>query len=311
MTSITKERRWEPAVWERSYHKVLELGEALKNNEFMLVYQPKHNLAKNRFTGVEALLRWPRRRQGQVPIDKVIDLAERSGMIVPIGEWVIRTALKQVKLWQDNGLTIDISINVSPRQLMEEGFAAMIADVAKVTGVDPSRVEFEITERIASDPEQLLAVIGEVRAMGFRFSLDDFGTGYNSLAYLGSIPVDTLKIDQRFTRECTSSIPKAAIIKSIIQLAKSLRLQVVAEGVETKDQLQFMQEHDCQVLQGYLFSKPISAAAIETLMANQKMEQTEPEAPPSCIHCHAVLIDDRTHNEQVCHACVRKLLLGK
>lgn len=245
--------------------RVIELGNALHKNEFMVVYQPKLKIPEEKLTGVEALLRWRHPERGLVTPDRIISLAEKTGLIVQIGEWVMRTAFSQLKTWHKKGLDIKISINISPRQIFESSFIKKVKSIIEEYEIPTCYIEFEVTEGITLDIEQILGVLQQVKELGIRISLDDFGTGYNSLYYLKQLPVDTLKIDQNFVRECTNNHLNATIVKTIIYLAQNLNLQVVAEGVETREQLHFLKAHACNEVQGYLFSKPVNADHLELI----------------------------------------------
>ena len=240
----------------------VKLQRALENDEFELLYQPKVNLKTGQATGVEALLRWRNAEEGLVGPDDFIPIAEETGAIVPIGEWVLRKAIEQALEWQNEGLpSVRIAVNVSARQIEHRGgFVQMVADLLEETGLDPRLLDLEITEgALLRDEDAAIALFEKLQALGVGLSLDDFGTGYSSLSYLQRLPVDTLKIDRSFIQGVDSNPEAAALIGSIIAMAKILHLKVVVEGVETKKQRRFLEELGCDEIQGFLFSKPVSA----------------------------------------------------
>lgn len=234
------------------------LRHAVEANEFRLQYQPKVDLASGRVVGAEALIRWHSAAHGMVSPASFIPLAEDSGMIITIGEWVLRTACAQNVAWQKAGYpAMPISVNLSPRQLMREGIVDLVAEVLHSTGLDPCFLELEITETVVMrDVDKSLLTLGKLKALGVRISIDDFGTGYSSLNYLKRFPVDTLKIDRAFVSDIATE-DGAAIVKAIISLAHILNLHVVAEGVETKEQIRFLKENGCDEVQGYYFGAPV------------------------------------------------------
>jgi EAL domain-containing protein (putative c-di-GMP-specific phosphodiesterase class I) len=234
------------------------LRRALERNEFLLHYQPKLHVGSGRITGVEALVRWLQPAQGLIPPAQFIQLAEETGLIVPIGEWVLRTACAQNKAWQDQGFPpVRMAVNLSPRQFAHENLLQDVARVLEETGLDPDCLELEITESVVMhNPEQAVVLLNRLKAFGIHLSIDDFGTGYSSLNYLKRFPLNTLKIDRTFIRDLPGDADDAAITQAIIAMAHSLRLNVVAEGVETAEQLAFLRDYECDEIQGYYFSKP-------------------------------------------------------
>ncbi len=253
------------------------LRRALEENEFFLHYQPKVDLQTGAITGVEALLRWHNPDLGSVPPDRFIPLAEETGLIVPIGRWVLRTACAQGVNWQRQGLPpISIAVNLSARQFGDEGLLAEITSALTDSGMSPSLLELEITEgMVMQNPERTVQKLDRLRAMGVRLSIDDFGTGYSSLAQLKRFPIDTLKIDRSFINDIPADSEDVAITEAIIAMAKSLDLTVVAEGVETAEQMQFLQGQRCDEMQGYFFSKPISAEQLAILVRNHRPTPVE------------------------------------
>ena len=235
------------------------LHHALKQNEFVLYYQPQININTGSVCGMEALLRWHHPQRGLISPGKFIPLAEETGLIVPIGEWILKTACGQNKAWQDMGLPpIPVAVNLSPRQLQSQNLLITVAQALRETGLAPQWLELEITETsLMQNIDFAVQLLDNFRAMGILLSMDDFGTGYSSLSYLNKFPFNTLKIDRSFVRELTSSRQDLAIISAIIALSHSLGLQVVAEGIETKTELQLLRSLQCSIIQGYFFSKPL------------------------------------------------------
>ena len=249
-----------------SMDKYLRL--ALDREEFLLVYQPQIEIETGRITGFEALIRWRHPELGLVPPDRFIPIAENNGLIVPIGEWVLKTACAQAKQWQDDGhAPVTMAVNVSAVQFRQEGFADLVKRVLTETGLPPEYLELELTESLLlSNVDVVFATLQGLKEVGLLLAIDDFGTGYSSLSYLKQFPVGKLKIDRSFIRDIAFDIDDAAITTAIISMAKSLRLKVIAEGVETEAQMSFLREHRCDEMQGYYFSKPISpdqAAAMQ------------------------------------------------
>ncbi|MES2025673.1 MAG: EAL domain-containing protein [Pseudomonadota bacterium] len=235
------------------------LRQAISNENFVLHYQSKVSLASHKIIGVEALIRWNSAHAGMISPASFIPLAEETGLIIPLGEWVLRTACRQNRAWQKAGYPpIPISVNLSPRQLARGDIVEMVERILTETDLEPQYLELEITESVmTTDVEKSFAMLTQLRALGVKISLDDFGTGYSSLSYLKRFPVDTLKIDQSFVRDIATDQDSAAIVKAIISLGRNLNLTVLAEGIETEDQFQFLLENGCNEGQGYLMSKPI------------------------------------------------------
>lgn len=237
-----------------------ELRRAIEQNEFVLHYQPKISLNPERVVGMEALIRWQHPTKGLLSPFHFIQIAEECGLIHTIGEWVIHEACKQVKKWHSEGLKgLNVSVNVSPQQFMEKNIQRSI-DAAVTSGLDLQYLEIEITESmLMGDEERLIKVMQNIKKIGPRLSIDDFGTGYSSLSYLKRFPLDELKIDRAFIKDIPSNKEDKAIAKAIIAMADSLDLAIVAEGVETLEQLNFLKEKGCKVIQGFYFSKPLPA----------------------------------------------------
>jgi diguanylate cyclase (GGDEF)-like protein/PAS domain S-box-containing protein len=237
------------------------LRRALDKRELFLVYQPQMDIATGRITGLEALLRWQHPELGLVPPNRFIRIAENSGLIMPIGEWVLRTACSQAREWQDEGLpAVPVAVNVSAVQFRQEGFCELIRRVLDETRLAPEYLELELTESLLlSSADVTLSVLQELKAMGLKLAIDDFGTGYSSLSYLKQFPVSKLKIDRSFVRDIAVNPDDAAITTAIISMARSLHLKVIAEGVEDEAQMSFLRAHQCDEIQGYYFSKPLPA----------------------------------------------------
>ncbi|ONN67696.1 EAL domain-containing protein [Herbaspirillum frisingense] len=240
---------------------LINLRRALDQEEFKLYYQPKLSLKDGSVIGAEALIRWQSPEQGMVPPDRFIPFAEDAGLIVPIGEWVLRTACHQNKCWQQAGLpTIPVAVNLSPRQL-NQSLPDFVSDVLAQSGLAPSCLELEITENVVmKDAEKSVATLHALKRLGLQISVDDFGTGYSSLSYLRRFPVDALKIDKSFVRDIARDADSAAIVKAVISLAHILNLRVIAEGVEDEEQHAFLKENACDEVQGYYFGKPMAVA---------------------------------------------------
>ena len=250
-----------------------ELRHALERGQFHLEYQPQLDLASGAVVGMEALLRWQHPQLGRVPPASFIGLAEEMGLIIPIGDWVLRTACAQARAWQLAGHgPLRLAVNLSARQFKQKNLLHAVAQVLADTGLDAAHLELELTESmVMHDVEQATTIMAKLKALGVQLSIDDFGTGYSSLAYLRHFPIDVLKIDKTFVSDITHSIDDAAIVRAIISLAHSLRLKVIAEGVETEQQLAFLRQHGCDQMQGYLFSRPLAAPAFETLLLEGSM----------------------------------------
>jgi diguanylate cyclase (GGDEF)-like protein/PAS domain S-box-containing protein len=247
------------------------LRRALEREELVLHYQPQVGGDTGRIIGVEALVRWQQAELGLVPPAEFIPLAEETGLIVPLGAWVLRTALLQTRAWQAAGLPARrVAVNLSARQFRQPDLAPMIARLLDETGVAPDCLELELTESsIMHDATGAIATLRELKEMGVSVAVDDFGAGYSSLAYLKQLPIDVLKIDRSFVRDMTADADTAAIVMAIITLAHSLRLKVIAEGVETEEHLRFLRLLRCDEMQGYLFARPLPAADFERLLADE------------------------------------------
>ncbi len=257
------------------------LRPALEKNEFFLMYQPQVDIGTGRIIGLEALLRWQHPNLGLVPPDKFIQIAENVGLIVPIGEWVLRTACSQARKWQDEGLpAVMVAVNISAIQFRQKGFCKLIRKVLDETGLPAKYLELELTESLLLDNADLmLSVVEELKAMGVTLAIDDFGTGYSSLSYLKHFPVSKLKIDRSFVRDVAVNPDDAAITTAIISMAKSLNLKVIAEGVEDEAQMSFLRAQRCDEIQGYYFSKPLAVDKVaEKLRGNTSEQQVRAQA---------------------------------
>ncbi|WP_339277076.1 EAL domain-containing protein [Paenibacillus sp. FSL W8-0426] len=243
-----------------------DLRKALDRGQFYLVYQPQVNLASGLIVGMEALVRWQHPERGSVSPADFIPLAEESGLIVPLGEWVLREACKQNKLWQEAGYRkLCVSVNLSMRQFRHSHLLDNIRSILEETGLDPAWLELEITESMTFDKDRAFEQLRNIKEIGVHISIDDFGTGYSSLHYLKDLPIDRLKIDRSFVNEVMVDRNNAAIVSTITSMAHHLQLKVTAEGVENEEQLSFLRDQHCHEAQGYFFSKPIEAADFEHL----------------------------------------------
>ncbi|MFN2491925.1 MAG: putative bifunctional diguanylate cyclase/phosphodiesterase [Pyrinomonadaceae bacterium] len=259
-------------------HLALEtrLRHAIENEELLLHYQPCVIVDSLQISGMEALLRWQHPQMGLVPPADFIPLAEEIGLILPIGDWVLREGCRQNREWQDKGFSpMRISVNISARQLQDPDLAETVVQILDETALAPEYLELELTESsIMSNPQLAIDVLTRLKKMGVRVSIDDFGTGFSSLSHLKQLPIDALKIDQSFVHDMTTAPDDAALVMAIITLAHNLKLQVVAEGVETEEQLRFLQLLRCDEMQGFVFSKPLSVDPLERLLASHPAQRT-------------------------------------
>ena len=243
------------------------LRRALERNELLLHYQPQVNLLSGEMIGTEALIRWQSPERGMIPPLQFIPLAEETGLIIPIGAWVLRTACQQAKTWHDQGNNLVMAVNISARQFQHPGFIDLVEEILAETGLPAQYLELEITESVAMhDAERTTAILHALRAVGIQLSIDDFGTGFSSLAYLRRFPLSKLKVDQSFVRNISVSEHDATIAHTVILLGHSLKLTVIAEGVETKEQLDVLRRLGCEEMQGYYFSRPVPAADLSALL---------------------------------------------
>ena len=254
-----------------------DLRRAVEKQEFVLYYQPQIDTKSGRIVALEALIRWNHPTRSQVQPMEFISVAEETGLILPIGEWVLETACKQNQLWKDAGLAdgIVVAVNVSARQFQDTRLIESIRAVLDKTGLAPEFLEIEVTESTAMrDVEYSVRTLRSLKELGVRSSIDDFGTGYSSLSYLKQLPVDSVKIDCSFVQDIAANPNDAAIVSAIISLADILGMTTVAEGVETNAQLEFLRERECRSYQGFLFSKPLPASEIEDLLAQNRLSQS-------------------------------------
>ncbi|MGO0062558.1 putative bifunctional diguanylate cyclase/phosphodiesterase [Brevibacillus fluminis] len=241
-----------------------DLHKALGNEELHLVFQPQIDVHACKIVSMEALLRWTHPTKGTISPNEFIPLCEETGLILPIGEWVIKTACRQLQQWKQAGIPVDsVSVNLSTRQFYSSGLAESVANILWETDLSAHQLELEITESTTAGLEHSLDTLNALKALGVTISVDDFGTGYSSMSYLKKLPIDRLKIDQSFVRNVAADQRDAAIITAIITMAEQLQLGVIAEGVETREQLSFLKGSRCSHVQGYYFSPPLSAHEFE------------------------------------------------
>lgn len=263
----------------------INLRKALENNEFLLYYQPQIELASGKIMGAEVLIRWKHPVLGFIPPAQFIPYAERNELILPIGYWVLRTACEQYMAWQNQGLqAFLLSVNYSGMQLKQNNQIALISGVLQETGMSPNNLKLELTEGVVmEDAENIVSTLYEFKKMGISFSIDDFGTGYSSLSYLKRFPIDSLKIDRSFVQDIASNADDHAIAATIIAMAHSLRLSVIAEGVETKEQLEILRALACDQIQGYYYFKPMPAAEFKKLLAASACYHDRLESLPASL----------------------------
>jgi EAL domain-containing protein (putative c-di-GMP-specific phosphodiesterase class I) len=246
------------------------LRRALERKEFSLHYQPKVRLATGEITGAEALLRWNHPTRGSVSPANFIPVAEDCGLILPIGHWVLREACKQARAWLDAGLPLgSVAVNISSMEFREDHFLENVFTTLSETGLDPRFLELELTESVLMKRvESAASVLKALRTRGVQIAVDDFGTGYSSLSYLRKFPIDALKIDQSFVRQITSAPDDSTIVTAVISMGRSLRLRVIAEGVETQQELAFLRARLCDEAQGFHFSRPVPPQQFANLLKN-------------------------------------------
>ena len=267
-------RFFKPAMNDQAVERQFieeSLRRGLERNEFSLHYQPKITLRTGKIAGAEALLRWAHPVRGSILPTEFIPVAEDCGLIVPIGKWVLGEACRQARAWADAGLPVPtVAVNISAVELRHEGFLDGVFAILKATGLDPASLELELTESVLMKrPEATVSILQTLRDAGVQVALDDFGTGYSSLSYLRKLPIDALKIDQSFVRHISAVPDETTIVAAVISLGRSLKLRVVAEGVETLEELAFLEAHQCHEAQGYYCSRPIPAVGFQTLLAQE------------------------------------------
>jgi EAL domain-containing protein (putative c-di-GMP-specific phosphodiesterase class I) len=250
------------------------LRHAVERDEFELHYQPQLDMASGAVDGVEALVRWRRPGHGLVPPAEFIPVAEETGLIIPLGEWVLRAACAQQVAWRDAGLgDLRMAVNLSARQFKQQDLAQSVVQALHDTGCAAGKLELEITESVLMEhPDAATLVMEQLSEMGVKLSIDDFGSGYSSLAYLKRFPIHSLKIDRSFVHDISGDTDDAAIASAIIALAHSMKLGVIAEGVETAQQLAFLRSEGCDHVQGYYFSRPLPSAELAVLLARGRRQ---------------------------------------
>ncbi|MEQ1739617.1 MAG: EAL domain-containing protein [Methyloglobulus sp.] len=248
-----------------------QLHKAVERNELELHYQPQFDLTTGQYCGVEALLRWNCQELGRISPAEFIPLAEDNGLIIQIGEWVLREACFQAKSWQGKNVPLTrMAVNVSGKQLLHKAFPLLVATVLAETGLMPAALELEVTESaLIFEEDSVLEVLQALKKIGVQLSIDDFGTGYSSLSRLMNFPIDCLKIDQSFIRDLEQNSAKTAIVTAIIKMAEGMSMNVIAEGIETQDQLEFVKRNNCKEVQGYLLCKPMPSIQIEAFLRDQ------------------------------------------
>lgn len=280
---------------ERQVEMEAELHRALEREEFLMYYQPKVDLRNGELTGAEALIRWQHPDRGFIAPAEFIPQAEESGLILPLGAWVIGAVCQQLRRWIDAGLPVlPAAVNVSARQFRQANLAAMLREALLVNRLDPKLIELEITESsLMENLESAAMTLRELKEIGVKLTLDDFGTGYSSLSYLQRFPVDYVKIDQAFVRDATVNPGDAAICRSIIELAHAFQLRVIGEGVETEGQMNFLRRHHCDELQGYYFSKPIPGDDYEQMLKRAHVFAVS--GPVAVSNQTLLVVDDETN----------------
>jgi diguanylate cyclase (GGDEF)-like protein len=271
---------------------------ALEDSEFFLCYQPKMDINGTDIHGMEALVRWHRPGHGIIPPDKFIPVAEENGQIVRLGTWVLKEACRQNRAWQDSGLPkLKVAVNLSARQLRDNAFVPLVMQILAETGLDPHYLELELTESaLMGDGNDTVCKLLRLKELGISISVDDFGTGYSSLSYLKHLPIDTIKVDRSFVRDIVNDSDDAAIVDAIVAMAHSLKLNVIAEGVETREQLDFLRKRNCQQVQGYYFARPLDALQFEAFIV-QGMSVGDVTISTSDVPADAVYLELNTsHN---------------
>jgi EAL domain-containing protein (putative c-di-GMP-specific phosphodiesterase class I) len=252
----------------------MALRRAAERNELVLYYQPQRSLHNDRIVAVEALLRWERPGRGMISPMEFIPLAEDSGLIVPIGEWVLFTACTQAaSWWHQYKIELRVAVNIAAKQIHHKGFVEQVRDALAITNLPPAFLELEITESsIIENVEETVNKLHQLKALGVSVAIDDFGTGYSSLSYLKQLPVDRLKIDRSFVKDTPDDIDDCAIVRTIISMSHNLGLAVIAEGVETQRQLDFLRAQHCDEIQGYLLSVPLPAAQVTGMLIAEQQK---------------------------------------
>lgn len=260
---------YEPGTVKKSIERMFlenELRKSIKLGYFHLDYQPKFDIVSQEITGVEALVRWDHPDLGRIPPNQFIEIAEETRMITVLGEWVLREACRQARAWEKKGFYYSMAVNISAVQLEDDEFLKKLVLILKDEGNRPDLLELELTESFFADREEMQEVITEIRKLGVKIAIDDFGTGYSSFSYIKELPVDTLKIDRAFIKDLGGKEENSAIVKAILTVAKTVGLNVVAEGIEEKEQLAVLQDLGCQQGQGYYYSRPTTSNQCEGFM---------------------------------------------
>jgi diguanylate cyclase (GGDEF)-like protein/PAS domain S-box-containing protein len=243
------------------------LRKAIEQNQLLLYYQPQVEIATGKIVGIEALIRWQHPDHGLVSPTEFIPLAEETGLIVPLGKWILKTACEQNKAWQNEGLVaVPIAVNISVRQFQDDYFVDEVKKILNEIGLHSQFLELEITESIMQNIERSTMILNELKKLGVKIAIDDFGTGYSSLSYLKHLPIDNIKIDKSFVDDITNHSNHGSIVKTIIDMGHNLNYTVIAEGIETEEQVSFLKEHSCKIGQGYFYSKPLPAEEIQLLL---------------------------------------------
>lgn len=246
------------------------MRKGLNEHQFFLEYQPKINIQNNQLVGVEALVRWNHPDLGAIPPGKFISLAEATGLIVPLGEWILKESCRQGREWQNKGFgQLTVAVNVSVRQLQDPNFVQQVEQILKDTGFNPKLLELELTESILADLNSIIPVLNRLRNMGIQISVDDFGTGYSSLSYIKHLPVDTLKVDASFVKDIHKNEESKAIVKAIINLANTIGLKVIAEGIENEAHVITLRNDGCMFGQGFYYSRPLKKEEFEEFVQSR------------------------------------------
>jgi diguanylate cyclase (GGDEF)-like protein len=248
-----------------------DMRASIEDQGFKLFYQPKINTMTRKIVGAEALIRWVHPEDGMISPGTFIPVAENTGLIIALGEWILEEACKQQVSWKEKGLLdIQVAVNLSVRQFEHYNLLDMVTQTVERTGINPEKLELEVTESLAvKNMEKNVSTLDDIKKLGIEIAMDDFGTGYSSLSYLKQLPIDTLKIDQAFVRDLPDDNDSAILVNTIIQMGQGFGLNIIAEGVESEEHYQFLLEHNCTQLQGYLFSKPLPAEEFEVLLKKE------------------------------------------
>ncbi|RKQ32467.1 putative bifunctional diguanylate cyclase/phosphodiesterase [Oceanobacillus halophilus] len=260
----------EKDILDRKFILEQGLTRALLNNEFLLYYQPKVDLETNTIYGAEALIRWDHPEYGLISPFEFIPIAEEAGYIIPIGKWVIESACKQAALWQKQGISLNIAVNVSAKQFQDKRFVKIVEDTLNNYQLAPGLLELEITESVMQDVEESYSMLQQLKSIGVKTSIDDFGTGYSSLNILNSVSIDYVKIDKSFIDDMLTNSSTASLVKTIIQIGSNLNFELIAEGIEQESQTNFLIQHGCHLGQGYLYSPPLPLEEMDKVIQKQQ-----------------------------------------